>query len=296
MNHRPPMTEPTQFLALLVYDDGNGRYSMDPHRIRATHPEIAYRIAIARGAEQRFGRTFIGLAALEESDDSDEAALSVSRGGDGHEHVVPKHQLTAFCDSRWSAVPVSDAEIIDALREPPVLVELPGLDAIPWHQLTHAYGTATDVPVDLRRVASSDPARRQEALWQLSGSIYHQGTLYPATAYAIPFLLRLASEPSLPERAEVVDLLRVIAESSVCDPEGIRRAWAWRKETFGDLYSSPCEELAELEIQSYRASRDALLAESESLHRLREDADPVVAETARRIAASLGVSARTRLA
>ena len=35
------------------------------HVIRAAHPEIAYRIALARGAENRYGRRFLGLSHLE---------------------------------------------------------------------------------------------------------------------------------------------------------------------------------------------------------------------------------------
>ena len=37
---------PFDFLAVLIYDDGEDRYSEEPHVIRAAHPEIAYRIAL----------------------------------------------------------------------------------------------------------------------------------------------------------------------------------------------------------------------------------------------------------
>lgn len=286
MSSRPKQTS---FLAVLVYDDGGGRYSEEPHVITASHPEIAYRVALSRGAEQRYGRRFVGLAHLDEQDGEVEL-LAVSRGGDASEHVRAKEHLAAFCDPRWIGVEHSDEELAAALEEPPVLVALEGLEAIPWHQLTHAYGSATDVPIDLRRAASSDPEARAEAIWQLGGSIYHQGTLYPATSHAIPFLLRLATEPALPNRAELADLLSEIADSCTIDPAGIRKAWAWRKESFGEIYAAPTEELAEAEIRNCAAVRESMLAEVERLLLLADDADAGVAEHGRAILDRLGIA------
>jgi hypothetical protein len=61
------------------------------------------------------------------------------------------------------------------------------LDAVPWSDLTHAYGSAADVPGQLRAVAdgTGDPE-------PFFGSLWHQGTVYPATAPAVPFLAELA--------------------------------------------------------------------------------------------------------
>ena len=180
---------------------------------------------------------------------------SAVRGGNASDHVVPKEQLAAFLDPRWIGVECSEKEIANALREPPVLVELEGLSDIPWGTLTHAYGTASDVPIDLRRVASSDPELRQKALSQLDGSIYHQGTLYPATAHAIPFLVRLATDPVLPNRRDICEFLEAIAESCGFDRDKIRQVWAWQKEHFGERFRLPSEKMAEEEIAAYDASR-----------------------------------------
>lgn len=81
---------------------------------------------------------------------------------------------------------------------------LKGLDDIPWGKLTHAYGSADDVPSQLRRLASTDEGARKNVWHQLYGNIYHQGTVYEATAYAVPFLIRLAQTPSVPERDEIM--------------------------------------------------------------------------------------------
>jgi HEAT repeats len=69
-----------------------------------------------------------------------------------------------------------------------------GLDfeAVDWAGLTHAYGGAEDVPVLIRSLVSPDPGERSQALGELFGSICHQGTVYPASAPAVPFLARAA--------------------------------------------------------------------------------------------------------
>lgn len=61
------------------------------------------------------------------------------------------------------------------------------LGEVDWTQLKHAYGSAEDVPDQLRAVAAGD----QEAFSDLYGNLWHQGTVYQATAYAVPFLIGL---------------------------------------------------------------------------------------------------------
>jgi hypothetical protein len=62
-------------------------------------------------------------------------------------------------------------------------------------------------------LASGDKKQRQDALWELHGNIWHQGTVYEATAYAVPFLVELVrSNPT--ESAEVLGLLALIANGT----------------------------------------------------------------------------------
>jgi hypothetical protein len=59
------MNEPsptTPFLAVLIYDEGNGRRCEEPRVYYTTHPEIAYQLAIADGKEQRYDRRGLGVA------------------------------------------------------------------------------------------------------------------------------------------------------------------------------------------------------------------------------------------
>lgn len=63
---------------------------------------------------------------------------------------------------------------------------LASLDMIDWADLTHAYGRATDVPDQIRALRSADPGIRDKALHSLYGNIFHQGTRFEASAYAVP--------------------------------------------------------------------------------------------------------------
>lgn len=61
---------------------------------------------------------------------------------------------------------------------------------------------------DLR---SADGEVRSAALYELYGNIFHQGSRYEASAYAVPFLLELVAERTTPARQEVIRLLADLA-------------------------------------------------------------------------------------
>jgi hypothetical protein len=92
-------------------------------------------------------------------------------------------------------------------------IVLERLDSVPWGDLRHAYGSAADVPGQLRALTSPNDSTREEALSELFGNIWHQGTVYEATAVAVPFLVELATEPSVSGRADLLGLIGSIAES-----------------------------------------------------------------------------------
>ena len=91
---------------------------------------------------------------------------------------------------------------------------LEGLDAINWHGLDHAYGPADDVPGLLRDLASPDEQTREGAQYELYGDLYHQGTIYEATAFAVPFLLELAANESVPDRSWLLAYLANLARGT----------------------------------------------------------------------------------
>jgi hypothetical protein len=91
---------------------------------------------------------------------------------------------------------------------------LEGLDAVPWKQLTHAYGSAGDVPKLIRAAASADKQTRRDAWHRLYGNLWHQGTIYEATAHAVPFFIELAQSPGVPDRDWILGYLVNLAEGT----------------------------------------------------------------------------------
>jgi hypothetical protein len=88
---------------------------------------------------------------------------------------------------------------------------LDGLPTVDWASLEHAYGSAADVPDQLRALTSADPEEREDARWHLFGNIVHQGSRYQASAYAVPFLLELLADPATQEPEAVLELLTCLA-------------------------------------------------------------------------------------
>lgn len=91
---------------------------------------------------------------------------------------------------------------------------LENLDKIDWSNLGHAYGPAEDVPDLLRSLASADEDERSNAIHDLCGNIWHQGTVYQATAYAVPFLLELLESPEVGGKDDILVLLAHLARGT----------------------------------------------------------------------------------
>ncbi|TFH37850.1 MAG: HEAT repeat domain-containing protein [Anaerolineales bacterium] len=110
---------------------------------------------------------------------------------------------------------------------------LNGLDSIRWSDLRHAYGTAEDVPMQLRKMISEDHDERSGALHQLLESVWHQGTIYEASSYVVPFLVQLLNSPVTPDRSIVALLFSAIADGKsyleVHAPIGSEQEQTWRE-------------------------------------------------------------------
>ncbi|MFI1928429.1 hypothetical protein [Streptomyces sp. NPDC020377] len=107
---------------------------------------------------------------------------------------------------------------------------LAGLDDIDWAALGHAYGSAEDVPGQLRTVCGPDQEARENAFRSLFSNIFHQGTRYSASPYAVPFLARIAVAGPAGARADALLLLTRLAidwHDEYNLPLGIDTA-AWR--------------------------------------------------------------------
>ncbi len=97
-----------------------------------------------------------------------------------------------------------------------------GLELIDWEDLTHAYGSAGDVPLMLMELNSDDPEVRDQAFSDAYGNIFHQGDRYEATPYAVPFLLRILQRPGYGAVDELLYYLAslVVGYDSVYIPDG----------------------------------------------------------------------------
>jgi len=85
------------------------------------------------------------------------------------------------------------------------------LDDIDWSKLHHAYGEAIDVPDLIRSLLSNDKKVREDAMYELCGNIWHQGTVYEASSYAVPFLQELLKSPDTPDKVSIAALLADMA-------------------------------------------------------------------------------------
>ncbi|MFF4161375.1 hypothetical protein [Streptomyces sp. NPDC001678] len=59
-----------------------------------------------------------------------------------------------------------------------------------WPQLSHAYGSAEDIPTLLARIASEPTAKLWNDLWS---ALCHQGSVHPASFAALPWLAKMAA-------------------------------------------------------------------------------------------------------
>ena len=104
-----------------------------------------------------------------------------------------------------------------------------------WSQLAHAYGPATDAPIHLDNLLSTEQAKQEAALEYLLGAVLHQGTTYSATAPAALAVSRLLADPRTLRpvshwtdleqpprllRESLLDFLAAVAESTTYEPSG----------------------------------------------------------------------------
>lgn len=139
---------------------------------------------------------------------------------------------------------VSDI-IIPAARGAAALDEL---DRVDWDRLMHAYGTGrvpgdsySDVPGALRLLSSHGRQRLdtpppddidesfRDAMELLYANIWHQGTIYEATAHALPFLVAVAAgdEITHARRSHLVRLIADIAITATYDAPHGSHAGSW---------------------------------------------------------------------
>jgi HEAT repeat protein len=88
------------------------------------------------------------------------------------------------------------------------------LNQIDWANLTHAYGTAEDLPILIQLLLSEKEEDRKYARSELYSNIWHQGTIFEATPYVVPFLIELVENESTPEREKILVYLGRLANGN----------------------------------------------------------------------------------
>ena len=115
------------------------------------------------------------------------------------------------------------------------LAALAELPEVPWSLFDHCYTEAPpsdalhrDVARSLRALGDPDP---QPAIHALFSNVYHQRTVYPATAQALPFVIAVAGDPAFAARAQLFVLVLGSALSSCLETEDGTSAGAYGEGT-----------------------------------------------------------------
>ncbi|MFH8620514.1 hypothetical protein ACH4A8_01195 [Streptomyces vietnamensis] len=111
-----------------------------------------------------------------------------------------------------------------------------------WPQLSHAYGSAEDIPALLARIASEPRSELWNDLWS---ALCHQGSVYSASFAALPWLADMAENE---DRGQVVNALNLA---------GAIMAGAEQPHGAGDVRTQHSAEIATLLASANRHLRTA---------------------------------------
>lgn len=104
-------------------------------------------------------------------------------------------------------------ELLDKYRN--IKSNLPALAKlyeVDWSALEHAHGEASDFPILVNAALSGDETDRKFAIKLLHETIWHQGSIYQATAFAVPFIAELIKLPDITNHADFANLFASIAQ------------------------------------------------------------------------------------
>ena len=88
------------------------------------------------------------------------------------------------------------------------------VDTVPWEDLQHAYGSASDVPQLLEKVAASRGQRLYRAMDELCSRVLHQGTIYSASPPVVRFVIEMLPDAAPKEQVMFYSLLSGFAASA----------------------------------------------------------------------------------
>lgn len=85
---------------------------------------------------------------------------------------------------------------------------------VPWQELEHAFGRASDVPPLLAALAESRGWKLKKGMEQLWERVLHQGSIYSASAPAVEALIPLAAHAAGSDKTLYYDVLAEFASSA----------------------------------------------------------------------------------
>ncbi|MER5748845.1 hypothetical protein [Streptomyces sp. NPDC002088] len=152
---------------------------------------------------------------------------------------------------------------------------LMALGQVPWHEIKDSSGSAAAIPLLLNSVAWGDANTARSALDELRKRICQYGfVVEQATAATVPFLWELAQLPHVTCRAQIIQLLKNIADA---------RQWESTAAVYPKLLNH-----RENHVVWERKARQAVRARRGELRRLLAEDDAEVARATTELARALG--------
>lgn len=152
---------------------------------------------------------------------------------------------------------------------------LAGLDRVPWSEIQDSSGSAAAIPRLLHKVARGDAETARAALDDLRKRICQYGfVVEQATAATVPFLWELAQRPQVNCRAQIIQLLKNIADA---------RQWETTATAYPKLLNH-----RENPVAWERAARQAVRARRDELKRLLAEDDSEITRATSELARTLG--------
>ncbi|MFD9003591.1 hypothetical protein ACFV0T_21880 [Streptomyces sp. NPDC059582] len=152
---------------------------------------------------------------------------------------------------------------------------LMALGQVPWHEIKDSSGSATAIPLLLNSVAWGDAGTARTALDDLRKRICQYGfVVEQATAATVPFLWELAQLPHVTCRAQIIQLLKCIADA---------RQW----ESVAAVYPKLLNH-RENHVVWERKARQAVRARRGALRCLMAEDDAEIARATTELARTLG--------
>jgi hypothetical protein len=152
---------------------------------------------------------------------------------------------------------------------------LAAVERVPWGEIQDSTGSAAAIPLLLNSVACGDPDTARAALAELRRRVCQYGfVVEQATAATVPFLWELAQLPHVPCRAEVIQLLKNIADA---------RQWESTAAVYPKLLNH-----RENPVVWERKARQAVRDRRGALRRLMAEEDTEIARATTELARTLG--------